>query len=311
MIQVIDAGAGRHDIAQFLEDYVQAVRSFGEEVHPSWLTEKLASIQNGEEHCLGALTDERLDGILCFRSRNGRAQAFVCWKADAADGEALSLLIEEYIRRSPKDMMLRISGIHPHIRQGLMFTVCDRLGFSIKRRFEMMAPLDKKLESMRASCAYTTAPMTDFNSSALSELDWEGYRNTVDQALLFSSKDDNTRLLQSLLQGDYGPVIGNASICVVRHGKPAAMIAVTDAGRSAFLADIVVAEELRGQGVGRYLLVEAMKAAKRLEKKGMVLWVTEGNERAIALYSSLGFVTTRTGVYYLRSTGARGASASG
>lgn len=301
MMQIVDATPDRFDLRIFLEAYSSAVRSFGEEVPPAWVDEKIRSISEGKEFCLGIAHGEELEGILSYSFKDRRGYSFICWRSDEVDREGLLLLIREYANRSPQGTKLRISGFHPHVSQELMSSVSEGLGFRTRRRFEMAVPLDASVDQLEAAIQYPTAPITRFDDLTLSRLDWEAYQGTEDSSLLFDSEEDNRKLMKSLLSGDYGPVLADASLCILREGRPGGMIAVTDMGDSSFLADIAVASDLRRKGIGKYLLTNAMKMSRRMKKEKMVLWVSEGNIGALSLYRSMGFSVSRTGVFYLKS----------
>ena len=64
-------------------------------------------------------------------------------------------------------------------------------------------------------------------------------------------------------------------------------------GRDAFVDEIVVARELRGQGLGRRLLREAEAYCRRLGVAALHLEVERRHRAAIALYRKAGFATTR------------------
>lgn len=62
--------------------------------------------------------------------------------------------------------------------------------------------------------------------------------------------------------------------------------------RKAFIADIIVEEEFRGQGLGRKAMKLLEDEVRKLGLKEIGLHVFGFNETAIALYSSLGYQTT-------------------
>ena len=302
MARIVDVEGASADLRMFLEDYASAVRDFGESVPQSWADDKPAGLRKGDEFCIGLEAGNILRGILWYSYSGGRGNAFVCWRKEEVDREGLLQLITEYCRRSPAEMKLRINGVHPNIDFELMSAVCEAAGFKTKKRFEMITALDRRVGRMKLAGDYETVPITKCDESALSMLDWLGYEGTPDQFLFFENREENRKLIRSLLEGDYGPVLNDASLAIVRDEGPAAMIAVTDMGDMAFLADIVVSKELRGRGIGRYLLVRAMKACIRLKKRSMLLWVSDWNTNAMALYKSLGFRPSRTGIYYFRES---------
>lgn len=301
MMQVVDATPPEFEIRPFMEAYSSGVREFGESVSPTWVDDKISSIANGQEFCIGAVEEGALKGILSYSYRDRRGDSFVSWGAGEAEREGLLLLIREYVNRSPKEFKLRISGLHPNIPQELMSAVSESLGFVTRRRFEMVYSLGEVVDLPEETVNYTTSSIINYDEAVLSRLDWESFSGTTDQKLFFDTEEQNRKMLKSLLSGDYGPVISDASLCVLLDDRPEAMIAVTDMGDSAFIADIAVSPRLRRKGVGRYLLTNAMKAAGRLKKEKMVLWVSEDNFPAISLYKSMGYTVSRTGVYYMKA----------
>ena len=78
------------------------------------------------------------------------------------------------------------------------------------------------------------------------------------------------------------------------------------AADEAEILTIAVAVTLRGRGVGRALLSEALRQASNAGARAIFLEVDEGNAPAIALYRRLGFskVGERVG-YYRRRDGSR------
>jgi ribosomal protein S18 acetylase RimI-like enzyme len=62
----------------------------------------------------------------------------------------------------------------------------------------------------------------------------------------------------------------------------------------AYLEELYVAPERRGRGIGRALLEETMKAARKLGATRIELGTSEADTAAISLYESCGF-TNREG----------------
>lgn len=59
--------------------------------------------------------------------------------------------------------------------------------------------------------------------------------------------------------------------------------------RHGHVADIVVAEDAEGHGIGRHLLAEAEAWSRRLGYDWLSISVFENNTRALALYEQVGF----------------------
>lgn len=69
------------------------------------------------------------------------------------------------------------------------------------------------------------------------------------------------------------------------------------------ITNIAVAEEARGQGIGRELALGLMQYAANLGVVYLTLEVRAGNEKAIGLYRSLGFVKVGVRARYYEDNG--------
>lgn len=69
-------------------------------------------------------------------------------------------------------------------------------------------------------------------------------------------------------------------------------------GTRAWIEDVVVAEEARGQGAGKQLVSEALDLAKSLKAGHVNLTSRSSREAANMLYRRLGFKDRETNVYY-------------
>ncbi len=307
MISVQEVIPEELDIRPFIVGFGNGVKEFGEALPPNWAEERLESVRRKEEFCYAAVEGERILGIVQFSEQDGRGSAFVSWGDTAPAVETLKLLVKEYVEKMPRDIWLRISGIHPNIVEETMELASSEFGFERKSRLEMAADLTSPPETTQPEGNFATVSITEQTEETLSRLDWESYAGTVDAGMFANSAEDNRKLFRSLLSGEYGPVITNASRCVMADGKPVALIAVSDIGESAFLADLAVLPEYRKRGLGKFLLTNAMREATGAKKKRMTLWVSEDNGPARALYASLGFRELRVGTYYVRKSGMNGA----
>lgn len=57
------------------------------------------------------------------------------------------------------------------------------------------------------------------------------------------------------------------------------------------ITNVVVKSEVRGQGIGRQILLHLLEEGKKMGVEAFTLEVRKGNAKAIGLYESLGFVT--------------------
>jgi ribosomal protein S18 acetylase RimI-like enzyme len=95
------------------------------------------------------------------------------------------------------------------------------------------------------------------------------------------------RLRQLLLAGDTAVLLGGADSCglAVLRFRPS----IWTASLECYLAELYVAPERRGQGLGRALMEAAMELARREGADYMDLGTSEDDIAARRLYESLGF----------------------
>jgi ribosomal protein S18 acetylase RimI-like enzyme len=80
-----------------------------------------------------------------------------------------------------------------------------------------------------------------------------------------------------------------ASRVYERDGAPAGIVLIARRGWTCRVAAMGLAPEARGGGLGRRMMEAAIAEARARGDRTMVLEVIEGNERAMALYTKLGF----------------------
>jgi ribosomal protein S18 acetylase RimI-like enzyme len=84
-----------------------------------------------------------------------------------------------------------------------------------------------------------------------------------------------------------------ASRVYVRGGRPAAVLFITRRGWTSRVGGMAVAKELRGAGLGRRVMGEAIADARARGDHALLLEVIEQNTAAVKLYASLGFRPAR------------------
>jgi GNAT superfamily N-acetyltransferase len=116
---------------------------------------------------------------------------------------------------------------------------------------------------------------------------------TLARLSIETERESDLRVWRDVFCGDYGPVIPEATLQVVRGSTLCAAIATTEYHGAPLVAHFVTAATERGNGLGRALLVESLK---RLSDSGYVdchLNVMEDNWVAHRLYRSMGFIQVR------------------
>lgn len=86
---------------------------------------------------------------------------------------------------------------------------------------------------------------------------------------------------------------GFASRVYSHEGRPAAVLFITRRGWTSRVGGMAVAKELRGSGLGRRVMLDAIADARARGDRALLLEVIEQNTPAVNLYASLGFQVAR------------------
>ena len=111
------------------------------------------------------------------------------------------------------------------------------------------------------------------------------YSRSLDFDLSFQNFEEEL----SSLPGEYAPPIGRLLLAIY-SGRVVGCVAFRRVSRDLCeMKRLYVLQEFRGQGVGRALATAAIKNARRMGYKKMLLDTMPSMKEAIALYLSLGF----------------------
>ena len=98
---------------------------------------------------------------------------------------------------------------------------------------------------------------------------------------------------RDVLSGSYGPIIDDASLVISTNSGICAAIAVSQHRGHPLIGHCVTSDEQRGQGLGRTLLVHALRRLSAAGHAECRLHVVEDNWIAQRLYRSVGFTPLR------------------
>jgi len=118
------------------------------------------------------------------------------------------------------------------------------------------------------------------------------YEGHIEQAygLHAGSAEEWQDYVGGLLKGDSGRFMPDASYVNLEGPRIAGAILVTHWMGMPLVAELGVAKDRRGKGIGRALLQAAMNRLEGLGEPRLALYVTVGNDPAVALYRSMGFL---------------------
>ena len=93
-----------------------------------------------------------------------------------------------------------------------------------------------------------------------------------------------------LFKGDSGQYMPDASYVALEGGRIVGAILITHWMGMPLVAELGVSKDHRGKGLGRGLLQASMHRLAARDEPRLALYVTIGNDPAIALYRKMGFV---------------------
>lgn len=173
-------------------------------------------------------------------------------------------------------------------------------GFVRTLRRDLVFPLDRPLPPRPGRTEEgALRPLSLADEPALARLLGRAYRdNPTDRALFVTHADpleEARASVHALLHGGVGAWLADASFAVEAGGMLAAATVVTDLA-GPLVAEVMTDPEHRRRGLARRALTESLYRLRASGAARPRLVVTEGNDRAEALYRSLGFVDDPTSV---------------
>jgi ribosomal protein S18 acetylase RimI-like enzyme len=224
--------------------------------------------------------------------------------ADALErAEALTQVLLEALPPVIRSVTVGFTGLPADRETVLLAHLSKRDGSTVIERFAMervIGPRDAE-DLVPTPEALRLVPLRDVTLDALADLDVRAFRGTTDELLIGSTIEDYRRVLSSLMTGELGRFLDEASIALYRPEPPAlvgAILTCERSPRSAVILDFMVDPTLRGRGYGAYLMRWVLRALWALGYERARLWVSATNEPARRLYDSVGFSAIQTAVIY-------------
>jgi ribosomal protein S18 acetylase RimI-like enzyme len=168
-------------------------------------------------------------------------------------------------------------------------------GFASYGRSEMAFPSTAPVPSAPVPPGAEVRPIRATDEPRLARLHEKAYRDHLDRYLSIEALDpvhDADRQLREYFGGRWGELLSPGSTAVTLDGRIVAAVIAVQRGPHVLIIDVMTEPDLQGRGFGRAALASALQALRERGESAVVLNVTEGNERAVRLYSRLGFVRT-------------------
>ena len=238
----------------------------------------------------------------------GEARGIVLWEPAGPLGVAVRLLYLSPPNHDPNgysdvlDLAGRAAGpiaFAPGPLAGLSedeeAALMGARGFSPYGRSEMALPPSAPLPIVSPPLRAEVRPVRAEDESALARLHEAAYRGHLDRYLSLEDLDptrDAERQLRDYFAGRWGELlVPGSTIVTVERDAVAATIACRRA-TGALILDVMTDPVHEGKGFGRAALAGTVRALRERREAHIFLNVTEGNDRALRLYSHLGFVRT-------------------
>lgn len=174
----------------------------------------------------------------------------------------------------------------------------------IVSRYRMELDLTSaKIETLHIPASIHISSMEESDLDILASLEIEGYRNTEEFSLRpeLQSPEACRAFLEKMLSGKIGRFLRNLSFKVMEKETLCGAIYTFEHESHAYIADIVIAPNYRGRGLGKMLLTYALEQYQRAGYSQVGLAVTATNTATICLYERFGFRIEKTFTINTRS----------
>jgi ribosomal protein S18 acetylase RimI-like enzyme len=171
-----------------------------------------------------------------------------------------------------------------------------RSGFVGKPRHYLMRDLAEPLAT--AAGGWKLMPLVRSNVPEVARLVFESHDGSADAVLnsVYLSPERTRNFVDTLVLHDgCGRFLAEASLVALgREGLAGVVLCSRVSPRNGHLCQVSVLPRAQGRGLGRALVVGALEQFKTCGLSTASLSVTAGNDRALRLYTSLGFRPQRT-----------------
>jgi len=286
------AGVRRTDLEEQLQQARRALAQREEAPSGDWVVETARELHSGSKP--GWFLS---DGGVAFYARRGPAAFGHVHAGGGAPTVAAVRLAETVLDALPTDIAsinLGFSGLTAEGERQVVARLLGRPGSRAIGRQAMEHPLTAEDERPPPGLPTGTRelPVREITLEALTDLDVRAFRGSPDELLIGASPAEYRYVLDTILAGQLGRFVDEASTALVEESPVRLVGAVLTAEqtiRRATLVDLLVDPERRRRGLGRFLVEWSLRALRGLGYETARLWVTDDNRPALALYAHYGF----------------------
>lgn len=215
----------------------------------------------------------------------------------------LSRTMLDALPDSIRSIDVGFTGLPVEDEQTLLVDLATRSGSTIiaRRAMERALTAGDGIAGSTAPLGLHFVPIRSVTLEALADLDVRAFRGTVDALLIGRDVADYHRVLETLLAGQLGRFLDEASTALYQPDPPrliAAILTTEQSAQRAIFVEFMVDPGFRRRGIGSFLLRWGLRALWALGYGRVRLWVTEANEGARKLYERHGFRVTATASIY-------------
>ncbi len=295
-------GAPEPELVELTHALRRALLARGEFLAPAWVEESARDLRRGDLPGWVYRGEAPALGFLSVRARRAYGHVHATPSPVAVErAERLLVALEGALPPTAGRLDVGLTGLGTADEDALSHRLASRPGWTTLERWAMDRPLDGPPPPPAVpGPGAVRRPVAEVPLEALGQLDWVGYAGTPDEGLVADTPEEDTRILEEIVDGRLGRFLPEASTALVsphEHLLGVVLVAEQSAARAVVL-DLVVHPAHRRHGLGQSLLDHAVRASTALGYHEVRLWVTTANGPARRLYERSGFRRAERAMIY-------------